>query len=384
MRRRRSRSGLLALFALFAAGAIGCEAVNGAGGRSGAGAVVAEPRAPISDSAFAALVAGLSEPGGYFDTDNLISNETSYLQVVGALRERGVRGGAYIGVGPGQNFSYIAAIEPELAFVVDIRRDNMLQHLWFKALFEASESRLDYLCLMVARRCGGASEGMEVEGVVARVDGAEAVPGADSLFDRVLARAADFAVPLAAGDRETIRSIHARFAADGLDLRFNTHGRAPLPEYPTLRRLVLERDEDGRRASYLADEASYRRMRSLQRENRVIPVVGDLAGGHAVRAIGAEARGRGLTLSAFYTSNVEQYLFRAGSFPRFMDNLPSLPVDDGSVIIRSHFDRFRRLRPPAPGYVSTQLLDAVPALLARWEEGRIPSYGALVRSGAGP
>src|SRR5438045_1426667 len=33
-------------------------------------------------SGFAAQVAELSEPGGYFDADNLISNERSYLQVM--------------------------------------------------------------------------------------------------------------------------------------------------------------------------------------------------------------------------------------------------------------------------------------------------------------
>ena len=54
---------------------------------------------------FAARVAQLSEPGGYFDTDNLISNERSYLHVVPALRAAGLAGGAYIGVGPDQNFS---------------------------------------------------------------------------------------------------------------------------------------------------------------------------------------------------------------------------------------------------------------------------------------
>ena len=73
-----------------------------------------------AQSSFAAQVAALSEPAGYFDTDNLISNERSYLDVVPDLKKRGVRGGAYIGVGPDQNFSYIAAVRPEI--VVHRRR----------------------------------------------------------------------------------------------------------------------------------------------------------------------------------------------------------------------------------------------------------------------
>src|SRR5262249_22795893 len=96
--------------------------------------------------AFAALSARLSEPGGYFDSDNLISNETSYLHVIGKLRELGVSGGVYIGVGPDQNFSYIARIRPRLAIMIDIRRDNLLQHLLFKALFAHSRNRVEYLC----------------------------------------------------------------------------------------------------------------------------------------------------------------------------------------------------------------------------------------------
>ena len=79
------------------------------------------------DSSFAVLVERLSEPGGYFDTDNLISNETSYLHVIGELEELGVSGGAYIGVGPDQNFSYIAHVRPRIAFIIDIRRDNLLK-----------------------------------------------------------------------------------------------------------------------------------------------------------------------------------------------------------------------------------------------------------------
>jgi hypothetical protein len=51
-------------------------------------------RSAQQDSAFGRLVARLSEGGGFFDSDNLISNETSYLHVLGAMQARGVTGGA--------------------------------------------------------------------------------------------------------------------------------------------------------------------------------------------------------------------------------------------------------------------------------------------------
>src|SRR3954465_11541011 len=88
----------------------------------------------LSDRAFASLVARFSEPAGYFATDNLISNEDSYLHPISTLRRVGVSGGVYVGVGPDQNFSYIAAIRPHAAVIVDIRRDNQLEHLLFKSI----------------------------------------------------------------------------------------------------------------------------------------------------------------------------------------------------------------------------------------------------------
>src|SRR5437868_7743019 len=100
---------------------------------------------------FASAIAALSEAGGYFDTDNLISNESSYLQVIPELQRRGVHGGAYIGVGPDQNFTYIAEVRPAIAFIIDIRRDNILLHLFFKALFQLSRTREDYLSMLFGR-----------------------------------------------------------------------------------------------------------------------------------------------------------------------------------------------------------------------------------------
>src|SRR6185295_11717101 len=100
---------------------------------------------------FAALIERLSEPGGDFGGDNLISNEQSYLRVLPALDQARVTGGAYLGVGPDQNFSYIAAIKPDVAFIIDIRRDNLLLHLLFKAIFAAAPTRVEYLCLLTGR-----------------------------------------------------------------------------------------------------------------------------------------------------------------------------------------------------------------------------------------
>jgi hypothetical protein len=103
--------------------------------------------AQLDGRAFWAMVQKFSEPaarftpkGGY-RPDNLISNERSLQEVMPTLLQAR-RSGAYLGVGPEQNFSYIVALEPSIAFVIDIRRENFLLHLLYKALAEESADRV--------------------------------------------------------------------------------------------------------------------------------------------------------------------------------------------------------------------------------------------------
>src|SRR5215471_1767552 len=88
-----------------------------------------DSQSSLAAAEFSRIVQEFSEEGGYFWSENLISNETSYLHIVPRLRELGASGGAYIGVGPEQNFTYIAKIKPQIAFIVDIRRQAIIQHL---------------------------------------------------------------------------------------------------------------------------------------------------------------------------------------------------------------------------------------------------------------
>src|ERR1700675_1931802 len=92
----------------------------------------------FTDSEYWSLINEFSEPGGYFRSDNFISNETTFQYVIPELQKKVKTGGVYLGVGPDQNFSYIAPLHPKLAIITDIRRQNMLLHLVYKALFEMS------------------------------------------------------------------------------------------------------------------------------------------------------------------------------------------------------------------------------------------------------
>jgi hypothetical protein len=329
---------------------------------------------PRQATPYARLVARLSEAGGFFDSDNLVSNETSYLHVLPAFRAQGVKGGAYLGVGPEQNFSYLAEIQPEIAILIDIRRDNMLLHLLFKAMFETADNRIQYLCLLYGRPAPpdpSKWNDRPLEEVLLYLD---VTPG-DSVIHRanhaaLMQKVVRFGVPISNTDRETLRRFHDEFVLAGLNLKYTSLGRPSRPGYPSQRDLYTATDMGGQSVSYLSSEARFRIVRDLERADRVVPVVGDLSGPTAMKAIGGYLRERGLSVSAFYVSNVEMYLFRQGNFPRYAENVRALPALPAAVIVRSSFGRGWRggepgpLPQPQPGHLSVQLMQTFTSFLA--------------------
>mgnify|MGYP000898507781 CR=1 FL=1 len=98
----------------------------------------------VPDAAVGPLVARLSERPGDFPSENYVTNETSLLHVAQALREPRLRGRAYVGVGPEQSYTYLALLEPRVAYLVDIRRGNLLEHLVFRGCFEEGATRVGF------------------------------------------------------------------------------------------------------------------------------------------------------------------------------------------------------------------------------------------------
>lgn len=336
---------------------------------------------PAAPSAFAARIQELSEPGGDFDTDNLISNEKSYLHVVPALRAAGLGGGAYIGVGPDQNFSYIAQIKPSIAFIVDIRRDNLLMHLLFKALFARAATRAEYLSLLMGRAAPEPAEKWRdapIDVLVSYIDRTQPEASAvQALRRRLDETIKGFGVPLSPADFATIDRFHRTFIDAGLSLKFQSRGRPARSYYPTYRDLLLETDRSDHQWNYLVSERDYQVVRALEVQDLVIPVVGDLSGPRALRAIAAFMTEHHQQLSAFYTSNVENYLFQDGRFAQFEENVTRLPRTPRSLIIRSIFGV--GLRATVPGYYSTSVVQPVDELVAGYATGRYRSYWDLIR-----
>ena len=345
------------------------------------------PVARSTQDTFASRVAALSEPGGYFDTDNLISNERSFLHVAPELRalaKQAGQNGVYLGVGPDQNFSYIAHVRPSMAILVDIRRDNLLLHLLFKALFTEANTRAEYLALLTGREPPPTDSGWEtvpIDRIVKYIDSAKPLTdkGLGMARQRLWGQILAFGVPMTPQERQTIQTFHQRFISAGLSLQFNSTGRAPQYDYPTYRDLILEVDRKGVRQSFLASEQDFQFLKSMQTKDLIVPVVGDLAGNGALASVAKFLTATNRQVTAFYTSNVEFYLFQYGTFSRFVTNLGRLPHQPGSLIIRSVFPSGRAPAAMSPGYNSASLTQPIQTLLDGYAQGRYRQYAELVR-----
>jgi len=341
-----------------------------------------QPADNLPATEFARLVRDLSEDGGYFRSDNFTSNETSYLHIVGKLREQGATGGAYIGVGPEQNFTYIAKVRPRIAFIIDIRRQAIIQHLMFKAIFQLAPTRMQYLSLLLSRPLPKDKSPSADTPVPEMLNYFSQAQPDDKTYSANLATLRkvikdDFQVQLTDADQASLDYVYKNFRDDGLDIAYRMEGTRG-GWFPTLKELVVQTDQHGKLGNFLATKDDYEFVRDLQRKNLIVPVVGDFAGKKALAAIGDYLRKRGYTVSAFYTSNVEQYLFQNGVFGGFVDNVRKLPITEKGVFIRAVPNT--RFTHPAqlPGHRTTTLLQQLSVFLRDFDEGRYQSYSDLV------
>jgi hypothetical protein len=291
--------------------------------------------ASLGDQEFWQLTTDLSEPPGTFaHSENLVSNELQFVNLVRLLRSGG---GVYIGVGPEQNFSYIAALRPSMAFIIDIRRENRNLHLLYKALFELSANRLEFLSRLFSReRPAGLSAGSSVDSLF-DVFG-KAQPDA-RLFavtrGLVHSRLADVhRFPLTTEDLNDIDHVLHAFFDDGPEITYSRSNAADNEPRPTYRTLMTARDIFGELRSYLASEDAFAAVKVRQEKNLVVPVVGDFAGPTAIRRVGEFVRQRRSTVSVFYSSNVEVYLHQQKTMV-FCGNIAALPYTPATWFITS-------------------------------------------------
>lgn len=292
----------------------------------------------LTNNEFWTLVEDFSEPDGTFHSENLVSNEIRFQSVLPGLIEGALPGRVYLGVGSEQNFTYMAAVRPAMAFIVDIRRGNLDLHLIYKAIFELTDNRADFVSMLFSRP---RPEGLDASSSALDIFMAfETVAPSQELFDRNLAAIVthltevhDF--DLQPGDLDGIRFVYGSWFADGPDITYSLTGRSGGGGFPTYADLMVATDGTGTPRSYLATEAAFRLLKDLQVRNLVVPVVGNFGGPKAVRAVADYLRRHGAVISAFYTSNVEQYLIQDGLWDEFCASAATLPFDDSSLVIRS-------------------------------------------------
>jgi hypothetical protein len=341
--------------------------------------------AELGDREFWSLVTESSEPDGFFRSDNLVSNERTYQEVVPELKKRALANGVYLGVGPDQNFTYIAALHPRMAFIVDIRRGNLLQHLFYKALVEMSTDRADFLSRLFSRERPYGIDALWTAGDLFDAFG-EAEPKQE-LFQKNLADIKKWLTEhhgftLMPDDLRGIEYVATAFFAEGPALRYSFPSPRLAPVFPTYGDLMLADDGHGVNYSYLASEDNFRALREVERRNLIVPVVGDFAGEKALRTVGRYIATHGGTVNYFYTSNVEQYLFQNDAYKRYYANVATLPLAAQSTFIRSFFDKGFYYPPGVitPDLHSVQLLDPIQGLLKAFAAGEITTYQNVVAS----
>jgi hypothetical protein len=323
----------------------------------------AEPTLKPLEIHYSQLVNGLSEHDAYYFSDNYVSNETSYLQVAPQLPKVVKAGGAFIGVGPEQNFSYIALTHPDIAFVIDIRRKNMLLHLLYKAIFEEATTRSHFLALLLGHPYesgGDPGEGATIEQVIAH---ATKLPTSREQFteihNRLMKRIEAYGFELPYPDRAAIKAAHKEFEEKQLEIKFELHMKSKR-KYPTLHTLLTEPDPAGEQSCFLASEKPFRLIQKMQKENRIVPVVGDFGGDKALLGIADYLKKNDLRLSTFYVSNVEEYLLQDNKWNKWVRNIQAFQIDDDSVFIRSYLARAGRTHPlQQEGHWSTTFLQRI-------------------------
>jgi hypothetical protein len=321
-------------------------------GKAAAAAVPAR----LSDEQYWKLSTTLSEQDGSFRSDNLLSNELNFQYVIPELLQRAKQGRVYMGVGPEQNFTYIAALKPAMVFIVDIRHGNLDVQLMYKAIFELSKDRAEFVSRLFSRKRPAS---LTAQSSVREIFDAylETEPSKE-LYEANLKAIVDHlktkhGFPLSAGDLEGIEWALSNYYNYGPGINYNSSASEAAPDIVgatgfgrrggfggvTYADLMIADDGAGKYRSYLANDENFAFLKDLETKNLLVPVVGDFGGTKAIREVGKYLKSIDAMVSAFYLSNVEQYLSQDGKTSEFLANVATLPLDESSTFIRSGGNR---------------------------------------------
>ena len=258
-------------------------------------------------------------------TEYLVSNEVDYPLVGQFVARLNHTSGVYVGVGPEQNYSFIAATTPAAAFIIDYRRENLLLHALFRSLLELADSRSEYLALLLSKPLSESSFPADptLTNLIVHCD--RTASDLD-LFQRTLgqikSRVLEHVGDVTENDFPVIEQIYRDFRDDGLDLRcrfpqYTSRGKL----YPTYRDFLMSGAEsqlEGRH--FLADDAAFNVVKQRYSENRILCVKGDYAGLQALTTVGRFCSHHSLKIGLIYVSSVEYRLMKEGVFDQYVRN----------------------------------------------------------------
>lgn len=306
---------------------------------------------------------GSTVPASNYLLDCFVSNECAYNDVLS--RSRPARGatGAYLGVGPCQNLTYIGALRPRLALIADARIDNTLEHLIFKLCAERAATPLQYLGLLFSREVPAAAPAavMSPESLVSAFETFGVARdlqrrNADWLKQE-MGRRWGMTAQLAG----RVDYLYAEFCRRQLDITNvaeQTH--AGLDQTARLRDVITARNSFGVNMHFLTSADRYGYVRKLHLEDKIIPILGNLTWGRTIDDINSILADAGETLATVYISNIEEHIIQRyqvmadgtvrdvnpegllkGEYETpylaMVDNLMRLETDEAALLIRFFF-----------------------------------------------
>ena len=270
----------------------------------------------LSSQEFWSLSSELSEADGFFRSDNLLSNEVWLpardpgADAHGQARPRLPRASARSRTSPTS-----PRCKPAMAFIVDIRRGNLQLHLMYKALFELSADRAEFVSRLFSSK---RPDGLDAEIDSARrssrrsrtVEPSEALYNDEPArrFRTTWSKTHGFALVERRSQGHRIRLQRVLLVRTEHPVLRRPGGRGGRSAADVRRSDDCDRRWQGQSRSYLASEENFAFLKELEartcssRSSATSPVRRRFA------PSASTLKEHGATVSAFYLSNVEQYL----------------------------------------------------------------------------
>lgn len=311
--------------------------------------------ARLTGAEFWSLSADLSEPDGNFRSENMISNEMVLPTLLPEVVAHARTGGVYLGVGPEQNFSYLAVLHPEMAFITDIRRGNLHVLLMYKALFELSADRAGFISRLFTKPRPAAltatSTARQIMDAYWTTSTGDEAAYRANLAAVITQLTKTDGIPLSAADVEGVGAAYRTFYYYGPAINYSASTNLTSlsgGNSATYWDLMTQADASGRELSYLSSEEKFRWLKDFETKNLLVPLVGNFSGPKTIRAVGAYVRRQGSVVATFYLSTVEHYLRDAGTTGVFCASVATLPIDEKSFFIRpGNVQQFMQVNAPA-------------------------------------